>query len=499
MPGQRIACVDIPALPLQILLRSYPQWLDLPVAVVQNDRPQGIILWVNAHARTHRILPGMTFAAGQALSAQLRAAEVSNEMVSHTVTELHEQLSDFSPRVEVHRDPGVFWVDPNGLDSLYGNLEQWASMICETLAHRGFQSHTVVGFHRYLTYALARAGPRSSAKHSSWVSPNPHLESRIAARVPLSHLALSPSLRNQLYLLGIETLGQFLRLSASELHARFGDEAIRLHRQASDHWTPLQPRPLIQAISGSIQLDHPDETHTRLLFALKSKLHQLLKHLSERGEALSSIKLILHLDHEQPHSEQLEPAQPTLDSMIILDLLRLRLESLVLPAPVESATLELEGIRATHDQLVLFRTQQRRDLKSANLALARVRARFGPLTVTRAKLRAAHLPEAAFVWEPISTIRFPTRLPADHQPPPLCRRLFSNVFPLPPRPNKRHRWRLGTRGAVTHLHGPYRVNGGWWVRVVERDYYFAELENGDVVWIYYDKPRDRWFLHGVID
>ena len=46
--------------------------------------------------------------------------------------------------------------------------------------------------------------------------------------------------------------------------------------------------------------------------------------------------------------------------------------------------------------------------------------------------------------------------------------------------------------------GPYIVSGGWWVREVHREYYFAETESGEILWIYYDKRRRSWFLHGEV-
>jgi protein ImuB len=49
------------------------------------------------------------------------------------------------------------------------------------------------------------------------------------------------------------------------------------------------------------------------------------------------------------------------------------------------------------------------------------------------------------------------------------------------------------------MYGPYRVSGGWWKRLVERDYYYAETDHGDLLWLFYDRPRKRWFLHGVLD
>ena len=35
-----LACVSVPAFPLQLLLRSHPDWRGAPAAVVEEDRPQ---------------------------------------------------------------------------------------------------------------------------------------------------------------------------------------------------------------------------------------------------------------------------------------------------------------------------------------------------------------------------------------------------------------------------------------------------------------------------
>src|SRR3989304_5548879 len=50
-PPGRLACVDLPAFPLQLLLKRRPEWAAQPVAVVAEDKPQGLVLWVNEKAR----------------------------------------------------------------------------------------------------------------------------------------------------------------------------------------------------------------------------------------------------------------------------------------------------------------------------------------------------------------------------------------------------------------------------------------------------------------
>ena len=215
---------------------------------------------------------------------------------------------------------------------------------------------------------------------------------------------------------------------------------------------------------------------------------------------MSALQLRLELDHADDHLELIEPASPTLDTVTVIDLVRLRLESLMLPAAVETVQLQLEGTRANRQQLHLFRTHQRRDLASAGRALARIKASFGDDSVTHARLRPAHLPEASFTWEPVQEVRFPSVRQGDSTTQgALCRRVLGRPTPLPPRPRHEPEAWLGRRGNIVQMHGPYRVSGGWWVRTVERDYYFAETNRGEVLWIYYDRPRRRWFLHGLVD
>jgi protein ImuB len=465
------------------------------VVVVADDRPQAVVLWANARARRQRILPGMTFAAARNLASTLRADVVSTSRIDAAVDELTVALCNFSPRVEpAPGQPGVFFIDPSGLVPLYGSYEHWSHSILTELSRRELSATVVVGFHRYRTYALARTRP------GACVLPDARHEARLAARVPLSHLDISPSLRDNLLVLGVRTLGELLALPATELRARFGPEAARLHANASDRWAPLQPRPLTSPVCTELQFEPPDDDHTRLLFSLTGALHDLMGQLVARGQAMSALKITMKLDHAPDHDAFLEPAAPTVEVPLVVDLMRLRLESLRLPAGVEGMIVQLEGIEATQRQLALFRAQQKRDLDAAQRALARVRARFGERSVSHARLRAAHLPEASFRWDPVERVSFPQSPPeSPDEPPPLCRRIYARPLPLPPRPRHEPEAWLGRRGAVRAMHGPYRVSGGWWVRTVERDYYYAETQHGEILWVYYDRPRRRWYLHGEVD
>jgi len=171
-----------------------------------------------------------------------------------------------------------------------------------------------------------------------------------------------------------------------------------------------------------------------------------------------------------------------------------------LPAGAQEITLTVVGIAATRQQLSLFATRPRRDLAAADRAFARIRTEFGTGSVVRAALRDGHLPEARFTWEPLEKARAPR--PRRVAEGPLVRRIRGRPKPLAHR--SRHEpdgWLvLGLeRGPVIACRGPYVVSGGWWAREIHRDYHFLETQRGDVLWVYYDRRRRRWFLHGEVE
>lgn len=509
---ERVACVELPALPLQLLLLEHPAWRELPVAIVESDRPQAKLLWVNEHARARRVLPGMRYAAARSLARDLRATVFTAERMEAAVDALFAILLDFSPRIEPEADaPGTVWIDPAGMTLLWGELESWALAVEEALAQRGLGAVVVVGFHRFRTLAIARAhahranpDTRDREGPQAWVLRDRRAEARMAASVPLDRLGISPRLRDELASLGVRSLGEFMALPAVELRGRLGVEAEALQTRASEGaWAPLEPRRLIDPLVQRTELDPPEGDVTRLLFRIEPALSELLSRLADRGAALSALQLRLELDHDEPLALRLEPAAPTLDARLLLELVRLRLDALDLPAPVELFVLELEGQRADPRQIALFRAQTRRDLDAANRALARIRAALGPESVTRAALLPAHLPEARYRWEPASAVQFPLsdRMAVDGERPPQQRRVLAKPRRLPNRPRREpDGWIIDpSLGPVERLHGPHRASGGWWVREVSRDYYYAQTRSGATLWVYYDRPRRGWYLHGYLD
>jgi protein ImuB len=474
-----------------------------------------LVLWVNEAARQQGVLPGLRYAAAFSLASTLRAGEVSPAESEKAVADLTRHLLRFTPEVEPSKqEPGVFWLNGSGLQHLYASPKQWAHAIQQNLHAQGFSSNLTVGFTRFGSYAIAKA------RGGITILRDPAEEQNATHMVPLHRLNIEPKFRDMLFKLGVKTVGALLALPPGGLRERFGKEAHRLHRMAAgDLWTPLDPCAPEEPARQKVLLDDAEDDTTRLLFLIKQLLHPLVTTLAARHQALAGLWLSLLIDHGDWLKESLRPAAPTLDAAQILDLVRLRLESLQLAAGVVEIEISAETCAATSEQLRLFERSilsgvegPTRDLDAANRALARLRAEFGEESVVCAKLTDGHLPEARFTWEPLDRIK-PPRNENDwndwnhwngwNSSKVLVRRVNAKPIRLAGGPYHSHEdgWLiLGPKhGNIDKLTGPYIFTGGWWNKEIQREYYYAETRRGDLLWLYYDRVRRRWFLQGVVE
>ena len=499
----RTACTDLPAFPLQLLLRRNPEWRDHPVAVVEADTPQGTILWINEKARAAGIETGMRYAAGLSLAEDLRAGVVPRQEIDNEVAQLAELMRRFTPSVEPSKDePGVFWLDAKGLERLFGSLTEWAAGLRAEIKRAGFDASLVVGFDRFAVYALAK-GVRPLLKSKKGSDPKSPEEERAAARaVPLGCLALPTKARDALHKLGVVTLGQFVDLPLDGVGVRFGPEVHRLHRLASGSLVePLKPEhPDVPAMRRII-LDNPTFDAATIVALSEEALGPMLDEIARKGRALAGLQLGFRFERLGDHLESIEPAAPTTSLTTMVELIRLRLQAVRrLPDGVMEIALVARETTAVEKQRELFTVAKRRDLDAGARALARLRAAFGDDAVVRAELHDAHLPEARFTWVPLAALS--AARPRVVAEPRLVRRIRTTPLPLPPR--ERHEpdgWMLRglEQGPIVKVAGPYLISGFWWKTPVQRDYHFAETKTGEQLWVFYDRGKSRWFLQGEVE
>lgn len=491
----RLACVNAIALPLQLLVRRHPDWIEAgPVAVVDRDEPNGTLEWVDREARRSRIRPGMRYAEALSIRGDLRAGTVEKEAVEAAVDDLVERLRDFSPFVEASEaDPGLFWLDAAGLEGIFDSLEEWAEAIVDDLYdERRLYASIVVGFTRFGTYVLARSRRRA-------VVFSERAAERDAAReVPLTRVGLPSEVCEQLEKLGIDTVGAFLRLPPTGVRRRFGAKTYRLHQMArGDLQLPLQAELDEGPIERRVRLDDPVAVSSRLVFYVKRELNPLFARFAARQHEIEELEIELRRRSELLEQLRIRPATPTNEPERVLELVRLELEHRTLECGADDLEILVRTRRARSEQMHLFAEKPPRDFDDANRAIERLQAEFGRDAVVRAVPRAGHLPKARFEWKPFDRLE-----QLDPDPPPeapsLARRFWRrpSVLPAEKAPGRQLSLPSG-RGLL--LGGPYLISGGWWVREVRRAYYFAENSRGELLWLYWDDRRDRWFLQGRVE
>ena len=498
----RLACVDLPAFPLQLLLRRRPEFASHPTAVVDRDSPRGILLFVDEQALQGGVRPGLTYAAALSIARELRADVVEESEIAAGVEDLARQLHDFSPVVEPSdQTPGVFWLDAAGLERIQPSTDAWAWSIRQRCEEQKLTARIAVGSSRFGTFAATRV------IRDVIVFAREEDERRFVRGVPLVRLAIPPRLVESLDKLGVTRLGEFLDLPASGVRDRFGKEAWELHRNASNRaWSPLQPITLDDPIHDTIRFDLPVVDTTSLLFILRQRLEAILDALALKGFALQELGVDLKTERSGVHREVLRPATPTADFKTWMNLVVLRFETIRfashgLEDGVDELRIDAKAVPAHRKQGGLFRQNPRRDLDAAGRAIARVRAAFGDATIFHAVLREAHLPEASFAWERLDAVRLPT--PREVLIPPAIRRIHARPRPLQSKQRllRDDGWLLADldQGAVVSCDGPYVVSGGWWSREVHREYHQVETARGDLLWVFYDRHRRRWFEQGRVE
>jgi protein ImuB len=289
-----------------------------------------------------------------------------------------------------------------------------------------------------------------------------------------------------------------------------------LQQQLRDQlWQPLAGRLPASVFAETHCFTEPVDNAACLALVCQPLLSSLTAQLVRHDLAAAMVELDLTLDNRETVADAIRPASPTRDSAQLHDLVCRRLEALALSCGVMELRLTIEPVPLAVEQLQLFSENPGRSLRDANAALARLRARYGDDAVAHAALRDHHLPEAAFAWQPLQKVRLPTPMPTARRP--LVRRIYHRPQSVAAfvaatsrrRPAASESARqneasdpgqaLAALGGIVGTDGPYLISGGWWQGSVHREYHHLQMAAGQVVWVFYDRRRRRWFVHGRVE
>jgi len=323
--------------------------------------------------------------------------------------------------------------------------------------------------------------------------------------LPLEVLDPTPTVANDLHLLGLSTLGDLEALPSRDLARRSGEELTEaLDRIFGRHRPPLPRLHPRVAFRESLSWWPPRTDIAPLLFAAKRLFDRAEKALRRRGEGLVEAEVILFMpETKTTQSLLVRPTRPTASADHLLRILQHRLEPLELAGPVDRLELRFrrrERLRPA--QGLLFEEDiERAWSEETMLLLDHLSARLGAENLGTPQLVADHRPECAWsLGPPGATSPDPVTAPTGRRP------LSLHAKPLPldlesdDAGHPRRILRGEERGPVSVLGGPEVIESGWWDgRDVRRGYFEIATGSGARWWIFRDLRSGFWFRHGVFD
>ncbi|MEI7684267.1 MAG: DNA polymerase Y family protein [Planctomycetota bacterium] len=328
-------------------------------------------------------------------------------------------------------------------------------------------------------------------------------------------LRLPPKIVRLLQQFDLRQIRQVMRLPRADVASRFGQETLTRLDQALGTIPELViPERHVEPVRATWQFEDPVDHLTIIENVLAQLIRQIVATAMPRHVGVQRLRCSLTTVDRTRTQFTLGLLHPTQSIERLLELLRLRLESVRLPAAVTLietralvAPLETRQPRWFESEDAPQRQAAFRDF------VERVSNRLGDAAVVEPRLKPEAQPE--FAWEYVPWLgQQGARLQgkAALQDPPALedspRRGLMYPIDLLPTPlsihvetaneqPRRMAWRQRSYD-IARFWGPQRIETGWWRgHDVHRDYYRVETSLGERFWLFRDQLRGAWFLHGI--
>ncbi len=489
----RIACVHVPNLALQAVLRErFGNATDMALALYTGPEERRLVTACTTLAADCGVRPGLNVAAARGACPEIVLVEQDPEHAAEALSVLADAVGVFGPTVSL-APPDAVLVDTTGVCG----VEITGAALVDAAAELGFSARAAIATTPFAAMALASHG----AVDGPAEPPPGQAQRRAVERLPLAAAHLPLAAYESLHVVGIRTVGAFMALPAASLARRFGGDVRRCWREAHGRAVPrlaaYEPdRPVVErSRHDEFALEELDP----LCFSLKTLLDRALKRLAGRGMGAEELLVTFQVQareeqrHTLNHMTSLNLGHAVSDSPFIMQLLRERLGIAPPPGPVER--MELSVVRAASmsaTQLNLF--GDRSPNETIQTTVARLAAIVGSDVRFTPELREDYRPEHAWELAPFRPADKPRSVQEAARPPlgPRPTRLLSTPSPLP-----ELKMTAAPPGAVT---GPERLVFGWWDGdPIARDYWVLADRWGRRSWVFRDIATDDWFLHGHFD
>lgn len=481
--------IYLPALPLQALSGGNAK----EAAAVFEDQ-EGIrrILLADKRARAAGIVPGLAVNAALALLPTLNLLQRNRQRERQALESLAVWAEQFTSFVCIEA-PDVLLLEIAGSLKLFGGLAPLKRRIFAGLDKRCVKASLSIAPTPLASVWLAKAGHRVSIPEQADLT-------GAVSKLPIACLGWPESVNDSLSGMGINCVGDCLRLPRAGFARRFGaGRLLELDRALGRLPDPRRSHRAPERFCSEYELPEEESASGLLLEACQELLIELERFLLTRQLSVQRVLFdFFHLREPATHLT-LGRVQAERNVQHWFELLRIKFDQLHLPAPVIAIRLrggQSQPLTATSYKLPIDDAGRPRSEPIAYL-IERISARIGNESVHGVTTVAEHRPQ--YAW-----------MPADLAQAPHCaivpdywceerRVLRRPLWMLPePRALPVEQGAPVYQGVLKLLDRPERLETGWWDGGgIARDYYVAVNPAGIHVWVYQDRRSSGWYLHGI--
>lgn len=492
----------------------------------------GKLVYCNSLAVLKGIEPGMKISTAYALSSSIHIKARDKTLEKSVLIQLATLLYEFSSQVCLY-DSKTILLEVGASCRLFSGLAELLKKLLLRLKLFSVQLQCALAVTAKAAYLISVSKYNRLQKLIELAGHVPETGIAERARISLDKIAVDyllyePSIdATKLVVtckkMGINNIGQLIKMPYSAIGRRFGKAALSyLYRLNGSIKDPQKLFELPEFFIGQRNFINGLDTVEQMLFPIKAMLTQLESFINIRR--LMVTRLIFRLSDfskvEQKISLSFSSETQTLNHF--LSMVRFQLEKIKIEGRVETIILQVNEFMSVSERqrcIVFSDSEGESNFENKSDLIAvlfdQLRARLGKNACSQVRVNDGHLPEKISRQRLNNTLNGRLKNTSKEKSNIISNECSSkNIKNSGEQKKDLPLWLLAMpeviccespvegdvlnyRGSLYRVSLAERIETNWWICPQSRDYYQAESLRGVHYWIYFDRLKKHWLVHGV--